>query len=582
MNEIINVDTISEDWLKNYNNHNFCIDVNDNGDIVYSFDNSDALFSIKINENTSKDEFLNNVAEINKEIEELKQIQNDLTISAVEQRNQYINKINDLLQQYELKPIEVKKYNDNDELINKIKKENFWKRGKVNDFLIENPNIGESTIELCATKGDKYHVFEGFSTNFYSKNLDLNKKELLNTDKVFYRPSIQECRDMKNYYLEKEGKLTKKENKDIKNKKDYWIVEFNENHKFVPDYSGQIVTKDLIDTLRQTDIDIKDHNQTLGENEFGEMTDDWIGYFKFYFDHYVDGEVVEHYRIDIGDGKEVNEPEFSYLEEQVALSEKKLLQEKGLKGFGFKKNENKKSYSEMTPNEKYIRKAQVLRYVSHNGMNLKNVDDELKNDKDVVLKAVKQNGLALDYASLELQNNTVLLYFAARDNKNILKDKDQAQRIIINEMIENYSNKDYVLDKVNNYGMLLDFASSDLRDNKEVVLKAVEKVGVALKYASPKLKADKDVAMKVIEQYPLAIKFASSDLRDNKEVVLKAVEKVGVALKYASPKLKADKDVAMKVIEQYPLAIKHVSKEIKNSLKEQIKNKDKKTENLER
>ena len=145
------------------------------------------------------------------------------------------------------------------------------------------------------------------------------------------------------------------------------------------------------------------------------MTDDWIGYFKFYFDHYVDGEVVEHYRIDIGDGKEVNEPEFSYLEEQVALSEKKLLQEKGLKGFGFKKNENKKSYSEMTPNEKYIRKAQVLRYVSHNGMNLKNVDDELKNDKDVVLKAVKQNGLALDYASLELQNNTVLLYFAARD-----------------------------------------------------------------------------------------------------------------------------------------------------------------------
>ena len=38
----------------------------------------------------------------------------------------------------------------------------------------------------------------------------------------------------------------------------------------------------------------------------------------------------------------------------------------------------------------------------------------------------------------------------------------------------------------------------------------------------------------------------------------------------------------MKAIEQYPLAIKHVSKEIKNSLKEQIKNKDKKTENLER
>ena len=106
----------------------------------------------------------------------------------------------------------------------------------------------------------------------------------------------------------------------IEKRKDYWIVEFNENHELVPDYSGQIVTKDLINVLRQKDIDVKEHNQTLGENEFGEITDDYIGYFKFYFDHHVDGEVVEHYRIDLGDGEEVNEREFSYLEEQVELS----------------------------------------------------------------------------------------------------------------------------------------------------------------------------------------------------------------------------------------------------------------------
>lgn len=115
--------------------------------------------------------------------------------------------------------------------------------------------------------------------------------------------------------------------KNIENRKDYWIVEFNENHELVPDYSGQIVTKELINVLRQKDIDVKDHNQTIGENEFGEMTDYYIGYFKFYFDHYVDGEVVEHYRIDLGDGEEVNEREFSYLEEQIAISEEKSLQE---------------------------------------------------------------------------------------------------------------------------------------------------------------------------------------------------------------------------------------------------------------
>lgn len=58
------------------------------------------------------------------------------------------------------------------------------------------------------------------------------------------------------------------------------------------------------------------------------MTDDYIGHLKFYFHHYVDDEVVEHYRIDLGDVEELNEREFSYLEEQVALSEEKYSQEK--------------------------------------------------------------------------------------------------------------------------------------------------------------------------------------------------------------------------------------------------------------
>ncbi|BAO73576.1 hypothetical protein UP3_c0269 [Ureaplasma parvum serovar 3] len=67
--------------------------------------------------------------------------------------------------------------------------------------------------------------------------------------------------------------------KNIENRKDYWIVEFNENHELVLDYSGRIVTKDLINVLRQKDIDVKVHNQTHGENEFGKMTDDYIEYF---------------------------------------------------------------------------------------------------------------------------------------------------------------------------------------------------------------------------------------------------------------------------------------------------------------
>ena len=108
----------------------------------------------------------------------------------------------------------------------------------------------------------------------------------------------------------------------------YWIVEFNEGSNLIEkNYKGELVTKELLDEIKELDEKIRFHNKTVGENEYGELTDDWEGCSKFYFDHYVNEEIVEHLRVDIGEGNEVNEQEFTYLEEQVALSEGKSLQE---------------------------------------------------------------------------------------------------------------------------------------------------------------------------------------------------------------------------------------------------------------
>lgn len=76
------------------------------------------------------------------------------------------------------------------------------------------------------------------------------------------------------------------------NKKDYWIVEFNEYGDEIKDYRGLEVTEDLIDELKILDEKIRN------------MDD---GYYKFYFDNYVDGEKVEHIRIIIGSGTRNNE-----------------------------------------------------------------------------------------------------------------------------------------------------------------------------------------------------------------------------------------------------------------------------------
>ena len=102
---------------------------------------------------------------------------------------------------------------------------------------------------------------------------------------------------------------------------DYWVVEFHEDGGLIEkNYTGELVTKELIDEIKEIDEKIRVHNKTVGEDEYGEMTDEWVGYSKFYFDHIVDGEVEEHFRMDIGDGNEANQRDFQYLYEQMNIS----------------------------------------------------------------------------------------------------------------------------------------------------------------------------------------------------------------------------------------------------------------------
>ena len=108
---------------------------------------------------------------------------------------------------------------------------------------------------------------------------------------------------------------------ETKNRRDYWVLEFNERSGLIEkNYAGELVSKELLDEIKEIDEKIKVHNKTVGEDEYGQMTDEWVGYSKFYFDHIVDGKVEEHFRMDIGDGNEANQRDFSYLYEQIEAS----------------------------------------------------------------------------------------------------------------------------------------------------------------------------------------------------------------------------------------------------------------------
>ncbi|MDZ5599681.1 PBECR4 domain-containing protein [Enterococcus cecorum] len=81
----------------------------------------------------------------------------------------------------------------------------------------------------------------------------------------------------------------------------HWIVEKNEG---LAGYQGKLLTQDLLD-------EIKAHDAKMFED--GELY-----YYKFYFDKVQDDQTLEHIRVDVGDGLEVNRKIYEYLENEIA------------------------------------------------------------------------------------------------------------------------------------------------------------------------------------------------------------------------------------------------------------------------
>lgn len=170
-------------------------------------------------------------------------------------------------------------------------------------------------------EGREYYLLESQSRYDDIPNIIVNSnKEVIDDD------IVNGFEEFKEFYTNKN-----KENIDFDLdshiKDDYWIIEFNEDSSLIEkDYAGQRLTKELLDEIRGIDEKIRLHNKTLGEDEYGQMTDKWEGYSKFYFDHIVDGKIVDHYKIDIGDGNEINQRDFEFLYEQIGKSQIELNQ----------------------------------------------------------------------------------------------------------------------------------------------------------------------------------------------------------------------------------------------------------------
>merc|ERR1712151_1257770 len=72
-------------------------------------------------------------------------------------------------------------------------------------------------------------------------------------------------------------------------------------------------------------------------------------------------------------------------------------------------------------------------------------------------------------------------------------------------------------------GMLLQYATLELRGDRDIVLMAVNNNGLALQFAARELQSDFKVVMSAVRQNPGAVKYASKGLQRDDEIVLALV-----------------------------------------------------------
>ncbi|HEL1421698.1 TPA: DEAD/DEAH box helicase family protein, partial [Streptococcus equi subsp. equi] len=232
--------------------------------------------------------------------------------------------------------------------------------------------------------------------------------------------------------------------------KDYWIVEFNEGSNLIEkNYAGEVVTKKLLDEIKVLDEKIRVHNKTVGEDEYGEMTDEWVGYSKFYFDHIVDGKVEEHFRMDIGDGNEVNQRDFQYLYEQI--EPEKENKEYGMDSIDsvIKDILEKESMTVVSSKDDYIKLFPYFRnFVYTDGLRLDeyNPFEDDENISDLIRLTFFQNN---DGEYRVVYNNADSLLYSS--NVDYFLEKIEAEKVRLEDNIAEIPNEDKIAVKVGNY-----------------------------------------------------------------------------------------------------------------------------------
>lgn len=169
-----------------------------------------------------------------------------------------------------------------------------------------------------------------------------------------------------------------------------------------------------------------------------------------------------------------------------------------------------------------LSRKEALELVARSGTMLQELEEQWKNDNEIVLTAIRNAYYAFEYAGP-----------GPKDNKEVVRTAVQ---------LSGYNLKD---------------VSDRWKADKEIVLLAVNESGDSLRYAAAELKCDREVCLAAVMQDGYAYHYIDKSLQKDREIILAAVQNNGKILKKV-PKRVLDEEICLAAIQNYGKALAYV------------------------
>lgn len=188
---------------------------------------------------------------------------------------------------------------------------------------------------------------------------------------------------------------------------------------------------------------------------------------------------------------------------------------------------------------KYQNKEELLEILAHDGMKLKEIEDDMKYDEDVVITSLKSTLSALQYVDEKFSTDKHFIMRAIKETPWAL--------------------------------FIYKFADEKIASQEDVVIESVKKDGQVLAFAGKKFNNRKDLAYLALNAKKHAgIEYVGAELKNDAEFMLEVLTTRPEEFHHISPMLKSDIAFLAQAVLANKSVLKFVDKDLVNIIKDYI------------